>query len=435
MRNIVLPTVLVFMLALSILAYTPVQSQKKHTFINSVKTSVFVLYTRDLDIPRANLSLFLQKINESGYELREANRIFDYSPLERVDALLILGSKNLDFLDQELIVQFLKEGGSLLIAFPTSNASEYNNFILKYFPYRLKGIIKDNSSYYTNFSEVIINNTAFLRDSPLIRNLTKLIIPNGWGLIRENITANFTLPYNAYALIWGLNSTFIDENNNDYLDKGEISGQNVTCILIIELYSGGKIIILPSVKMLSNEILSNPLFHNKILAFRIIDWLGGRYASIRIKNIQLSTNYVRLDQKNKSITVTFIVVDENDEPVENISSWVCITRLGIIVANVTPEQINQTSYRAIIDFSNIRVSQGIVYLIILVYKQYYGYYWSSPVAIHIYKSPIPTQGVDYVLLLLGFVVPIFIGLALVATAYPEYRRKKKKLKEIYQKIS
>ncbi|MHA1615856.1 MAG: hypothetical protein ACTSX9_00870 [Candidatus Njordarchaeales archaeon] len=410
------------------LSITRINSQSQEPII-------FVYYSRENELSKGDLTLFFQKINSSGFELKETTSLEDYGTLEGADVILILGSKNLNFIKKDILLRFLVEGGSLIIALPTESISLYNDLVLEYFSYKIGGTIKDNTSYYEKISTVIVDNSTILSNHPLTKNLSKIIVPEGLGLVYENSTNVFPLPYHAYTIIWGSNTTYIDKNNNDKKDPEEPSGNNVTCCLVIELYSGGKIVILPSVKMLSDEHLSNPRFGNKFLAYRIIDWLGGRYATIYIKDLKVSTTYIDLDNPNSRVNVSFEVVDEKNRPVENLTALVCLVRLGHVLKNFTAIRINETNYYVEISFENLTISRGIIYLMVLVYKQFYGYYWSEAVRLYLYKSPLPVTGADQILLVLGFIIPVILGIVLLVATYPEYRRNRGRLKKAYKKIS
>ena len=384
-------------------------------------------------LEKANLSTFLNEILEP-FDLEETLKITTYEPLENATVLLLLGLRSFGDVKIEVITQFLLDGGSLLIALPDENYTMYND-LLKLFSLKVLGPIYDNETFYKETENVVVNSSYLLNEHPLARslfgNVSKLVIPKGIGLEKINATPLINATFTEYSLAWGTNTTFIDKNKNEKYDKDEPRGKNVSLITVIELWYGGKIVILPSVYMLSNTFLMLLQYDDYIFIKALMYWLGNQIAYISIRNIKVEPTIVDLNS-NPRINVTFMVTDENNNTIPRLDVYVFLVRLGSILINASAQRVdNTTLYKATLDVTGLRWGTVIVY--IMAYKKYYGYHWAGNIKVILYKQPVKKKAPDIILLTLGIIVPTIISLILIIYVFPEYRQRTRKLKEIEKK--
>ena len=382
-----------------------------------------------------DLNIFINDVL-APFDVEPITDLTTYEPLENATVLMLLGQRNFHFFDLNVLIQFLHDGGSLLIALPDENFTAFND-ILELFSLKPIAPLLDNKSHYEEIENVIINSSYCKPDHPIIKsifgNVSTLLIPKGIGLEKLNQTPLINTTLVDYTLVWGTNTTFADKNNNGKLDRDEPVGQNLSVIHIIELWYGGKIVILPSVHMIADAYLSLTQFDNIVFIKSLAYWLGNQIAYISIRKIDVKPTFINIYKDPLQINVSFIVTNEKNETINDVKTYVFLVRLRRILVNVSAENVDDTcQYHATLNVSGIKA--GIAYVYILAYKEYYGYRWAGQIQVTLFKPPVRITGPDVVLLTFGMIVPLVALVGLIIYAYPEYRKRKSEMKEIEEKI-
>lgn len=436
--------ILVTVLLLVIISSNPVISIgiKQDSFFNLNQTALtpstnqvtFVYFNGGAPVyTKAQLDMFLNDILEP-FLVREVSDIDTYDKLENATVLMLLGQTDLSSLEMNVLNQFLIEGGSLLIALPPDNFSAFNE-ILKLFALKPLGPVLDNSSYYENMTDIIVNDSYMINDHPVINsvfgNISRVLVPRGAGILIEKKKPLINATFESYSLIWGLNSTFIDENGNGELDENEIHGSNISLVRVIETWYGGRIVILSSIEMIIDNVLLRTEFDNLIFCKALVYWLGYQIGYISIRDISANPTFIDITKDKLEINVTFTITDENNATLKHIQVNACLVRLNEII--VSSAAIGSgPKYEAKLNVSGIK--PGLVYLYVMAYKKYYGYFWAKGPKITLYKPPVTITSVDALILVFGALVPLVLVIALSVYVFPEYRDKKRKLREIEDKI-
>ncbi len=394
------------------------------------------IYGGSPQLEKSNMSIFIEDIISKTFKLEEVERLDSYEPLENATVLLLLGHQDFKDIDLGVIREFLMDGGSLLIALPEENYTLYND-ILKLFSYEILGPVIDNTSYFEENTTIVVNSSQILIDHPIAHsmfgNVSKLVIPKAFAIRKTDEPALINATFVDYIFAWGSNTSFADENNNGKYDPDEAIGRNVSLIICIELWYGGKIVILPSVSMLADDYLSLPQFDNLFLAYSLTYWLGNQINYISIRDVNVEPQRVNLDEPNPHINVSCVITDENGEIIPYLNVTVFVTRLRIILKSQPAERIaNSSVYKAQINVSSMK--KGIVIILIMAYKKYYGYHWAGGVEVQLFKQPVKLSRPDPILLTFGLILPISISILAIIYVYPEYREKKAKLRELEEKI-
>ena len=402
----------------------------------SINTVKFIYYTGDSSVVNdANLSTFLNDILDP-FSVEEISSLNTYSDLENASVLMLLGLTSMDSIDMTLLVRFLRDGGSLLLAFPEEDYSVYNR-ILDLFSLKTSYPILDNSSYENVKEIVIINSTYMTSNHPIFNSVfgsvEKIIIPHGIGIEPTGDKANINATFTQYSLVWGTSTTFIDKNDNKNLDEDEKKGVNVSVIHILELWYGGKIVILPSVYMMTDEYLSMTKFNNYVFLKALTYWLGDQIGYISIRDITVSTTNINLHTGPFELNVSFRITDENNNSLSDLKVDVYLTRLSQIIKNATQiTKINDIDFRAVLNAYGLKAGVAIVY--VMAYKPHYGYHWAGGIEIILFKPPVIPAEPDILMILFGIVIPAVIGFSLVIYLLPEYRSNRQKIREIEEKV-
>ncbi|RLE75780.1 MAG: hypothetical protein DRZ80_02190, partial [Thermoprotei archaeon] len=179
-----------------------------------------------------DLNIFINDVL-APFDVEPITDLTTYEPLENATVLMLLGQRNFHFFDLNVLIQFLHDGGSLLIALPDENFTAFND-ILELFSLKPIAPLLDNKSHYEEIENVIINSSYCKPDHPIFKcilgNVSTLLIPKGIGLEKLNQTPLINTTLVDYTLVWGTNTTFADKNNNGKLDRDEPVGQNLSVI-------------------------------------------------------------------------------------------------------------------------------------------------------------------------------------------------------------
>jgi len=435
--------ILTIALSLMIILSTPVTSMVKRSIVFNINQTALTPSTNQVTFvyfnggapvyTKAQLNTFLNDILEP-FSVKEITDIDTYDRLENATVLMLLGQTDLSSVNMDVLNQFLIEGGSLLIALPPDNFSVFDT-ILELFALKPLGPALDNSSYYENETNIIVNDSYMINNHPVISsvfgNVSKVLVPNGVGVVSEKKEPLINATFESYSLIWGLNSTFIDENNNEKLDENEVYGSNVSLVHVVETWYGGRVVIFSSIEMIIDETLLNPKFDNLMLCKALAYWLGYQIGYISIRDILANPTFLDVTRDKLEINVTVIITDENNATLSQIQVNACLVRLNEIVTSSIATG-SGPDYEARLNVSGIK--PGVAYIYVMAYKKYYGYFWAKGPRITLYKPPVTIVGVDPLILVFGALVPLVSIIALSIYVFPEYREKRKKLREIEEKV-
>ncbi len=440
-KRLILAIVFSLMIISSMPGISAIEKSNARDFSYSALTPptnqvVFVYFNGGAPVyTKAQLKTFLDNVLEP-FTVKEITSIDTYDKLENATVLLLLGQTDLSSINMHVLTQFLREGGSLLIALPPDNFSTFDS-VLDLFALKTLGKALDNSSYYENKTNIIVNDSYMIKEHPLIRsvlgNVSKVVIPDGIGLAKSEKEPRINATFESYSLMWGLNTTFIDENGNGKWDKNELSGSNISLIHIVETWYGGRIVILSSIEMITDNFLLNPEFDNLILCKALAYWLGNQIGYISIRDITANPTFLDITRDKLEINVTARVTNENNETLSQIQVNACLVRLNEIVVSAGAISIDdEPVYKARLNVSNVK--PGVAYIYVMVYKKYYGYFWARGPEITLYKPPVNIISNNTLALILGGLIPLITVVALAIYILPEYMKKRRELKEIEEKV-
>ncbi len=436
---------LAIIFSLMIISSLPISSSTRAFYTKAIdKTGltpptnsvIFLYYNGGSPVyTKAQLGTFFNDVL-GAFAIKEITSLDTYKELENASVLMLLGQTDLSSIKMDVLEQFIVEGGSLLIALPPDNFSAFDS-VLELFSLRTYGKILDNSSYYNNQTNVVVNDSFMIREHPSIRsifgNVSEIVIPNGAGIERLDSPPLINATFEDYSLVWGLNSTFVDKNDNGVQDEDEPYGENISLIHVVETWFGGKIVVLPSIEMIIDDYILDPQFDNLILSRALTYWFGNQIGFISIRNIVATPTFLDITHEKLEINVSAIVTDENNNTLSQVQVNACLVRLGRVISQAEANRLNNKPiYLAILNVS--KVKPGAAYIYVMAYKKYFGYFWVRGPRITLYKPPVTIGDIHPLVLVFGAIVPILSAVILSVYLFPEYRNKRKRLREIEGKI-
>ena len=335
-----------------------------------------------------------------------------YADISQTDILFILGHRNYSDIS-DFLLQFIVEGGSLLLAPPPDNIEEFDNFTSSFGVKINPDFVEDNSSYvYENTTLKITN--SWETKSPIFKGIDTIVMPDTHSIELANSTINMELV--KYPLIWGMNTTTYNGKN----------GSDILLSAGIELASGGKIVIMGSYRMFLNKFIDHG--DNAVLAINLITWLANKVNALEIKNVNVSSTKVIVNAPNPIVKVNFTVTDQQDNPVEVNATVIIIRRSSpnpLIKVNAT--YLGEGLYSAELDFTGQKSST--VELWIVAHKKYYGYFiWpnpeNEPYEIVLIKRLSYSIIPDMVTLIIFVIIPVVGTLYVFLRFFPRYRANK-----------
>ena len=391
---------------------SPLQFEEK-----AQKTKILILYDNNTNILPSNATIFGEYLNDLGWvSLDYRTSITNYRDLEDYNLVIFLGYSNFTSISQ-FIIDYIYEGGSLLLLPPIKNLENFNNFTRILDISVLDEVIIDNSSYVGDNKTVLVKD-AWVKESPVLSDINELVFPNARPL---NITGtwNLTMDHVAYKLVWGANTT-----------KGEtVNGSDVVFVAGVETVSGSKILIYSTPYIALNDYIN--MYSNKLLLINSIKWLVGNLGYLKIENVYISGKYV-VKGVNSTVFVNFTVSDQFGKPMD-VDAQIYLIRLGKVLKIVNASKVSNGYFEANVSFEDIKPST--VELWIIVHKQYYGYYlWpglsSGGYEIVVFEYEKISIFPNMVTTFLSMIIPILAILALLVLWYPKYRENKELIKEI-----
>ncbi len=347
--------------------------------------------------------------------LKSLSNVKSYEDISTADLIIMLGVLTFENMS-DFLMQFILEGGSLILAPPADKFEAFNNFTKLFGVEALETVAMDNSSYYqVNTSVELVN--SWDANTPLFSGVTKIVLPSGHPL---RLLENQTIESIKYPVLWGMNTT-VAEN---YV------GTNLTLAVAIELVTTSKVVILGSYGLLTDDYIN--IGDNRIFALNLVRWIGNKFNSLKIKDVTVSQTEVIKNEK-PTITVNFTITNISDYP-QNVNAKVYVVRAGdsapLIAKNAT--YLGNGKYTVTLDFSDIRAS--IVELWIIAHKKYIGYYtWpeigEKPFEITIYEYKSYSIIPDPLTLVLFLLVPMIGFFIVLIRMLPRYIRGKKKINE------
>ncbi len=342
-----------------------------------------VFYAKDLSIPIENFSVLRQMLESKGFNVSIINEITSYEVFENAQLFILIACENVTKLMTNLTKFFIGQGGSVLLAPFHEKTHEYDDILRIFGMEFTTKIVRDNESNYQNDTAIIHLHSpnVFAHTShPITLGISNLIVPYSVAI---KFTGNVSLEmiFHNYTLLWGQNTTYIDLNNNNKPDANEPKGKNVTLAVAIEAWSGAKVVITGSAKIFSDEFIN--VTQNYIIVERIVDWLSGRKWSVHISNLKVSQQVINYDE-TKTINVSFDVSDTAGNPVMNASIWIVLQRAGRLVRNVSVNVTGQIHYELTLNLTGL--TRGEFLVRVLVYKEFWGFFWSASVRISIVRQ-------------------------------------------------
>ncbi|MHA1664684.1 MAG: hypothetical protein ACTSVW_02495 [Candidatus Njordarchaeales archaeon] len=383
---------------------------------------------------KTQLSLFINIITERFTRVTELTSITQYVQIADLDVLILIGQTYVNNDTWKLIETFLLEGGSVILGIPFENISTYGYF-LDLFGLDVIGPILDNSSNFGNDSQILLVQNTWIKNHPIFAyyDFRKISIPNSGAFVKSERNATISVKFVDYSLIWGLNSTFVDENNNQTRDPNELYGRNVSLCHLIELWTGGKVFLLGSDLAFTNQYLSNSEFDNILLFRGLINWIGKQTAYINIGDLKATPSTVYINIQPAVLNVSF-VADVSDDSVLNETIFtVVLARGSIIILKENASRVNDTNaYFLQIDVSNL--SKGLTNVYVVAYKKYFGFFWSDQ-EVTVILIPKNVESVySFIVSIIGLGIPGLLLIGLIVALFPYYKKNKELISKTVEKI-
>ncbi|NIQ05747.1 MAG: hypothetical protein GWO20_08485 [Candidatus Korarchaeota archaeon] len=385
---------------------------------NSIPT--FAFFNGNVTRTESDYSELKSSITSRGFDYKTVGQINSYETLVGVDVLITLGLEKMGGtgLNLSLVEKFLREGGSLLFA-PSFKVPLAAENLLELIGLNTTSTLVEHNV--TGKKEVVLSNT-WNKTSYLYDEVSNITFVNGTmikGADDDQKLINFTIK--KHPTLWGNNTTILERREDDE----ELTGTNLTLVYECELWSGGRVVVLPSFSIVLNEFLTD----NQQFATNVINWLAKRNNLI-IENFEVHPNRVNLESENPEITVTFKLTDENALPIKVTNLTVILERLGETI-NASNVSTSETPDKATHLQLPSNIKPGLVSVFAYAYKPFYGFSWSNKLEITLYKSWLSQPSLrSKVILGLCFTVPGIISLFFILKSLPEYRANKKTLKEL-----
>lgn len=382
----------------------------------SSATPSFWFLKRNLTLGEEEYSNLRNSIEARGFEYRAVNNIS--SAMVGVDVLMILASEQLVGVNLTFVKTFLREGGSLLFAPSYKEPFGAENLLEMIGLNSTAPTVRNNV---TGVEKVTLSDTWNM-SSYLYEDVSSITIRNGTVITEaeeKKERLNFTIK--KHPSLWGNNTTVSGENG-----KVERRGENVTLSYECELWTGGRVVVLPSCLMVADPFFSE----NEQFIGNVIDWLSKTEQHILVENLSVTPSKVNIDSKNPEINVTFQIVDEEFHSIKVENLTVVVERLGEVQISKEVDT-SITSYKATqIEFPS-DMKAGLVYVLVQAYKSFYGFSWSNRVGITlsptwVSEPPLLTK----VLLTLCFVAPVVTSCFFILKSRRNYKKNKKVIKEL-----
>lgn len=365
-----------------------------------------------------------KEITKLDFNYKRLGQMASYEDLVDLDVLMILGLETLEEsrVNITMLKKYLIEGGSLLLAPSFKDPLGMENLL------KLVGLNTTSTLINTTTKEnkAVLSNT-WNNKSYLYNDVTNLTVANG-TMIREagekEKTLNLTV--RKHSTLWGNNNTTIKEGGET---GKKIHGKNLTMVYEGELWTGGRVIVLPSILMLSNQFFPQ----NKAFGINIIRWLAKVDHTIIISDLSVSQTKVKLQEENSKIKVTFKVLNDSFVPImNNISLHVIMGRLFDIVRSVSVNS-NQTPKSVDMNIPS-DMERGTYGIMVRAYKRFYGFSWSERLEIIVYKSWLsPASFRTKAILSICFGVPILFAFFFIMKSLQEYRENRKRIRTLEEK--
>ena len=389
--------------------------------IEKVRVNIYI--GTDTAFTQNQVSSFINIINNLQWaQLNVITQINSYSDIADSDIFIMIGNNNLsrysDYLDQ-----YLLEGGRLILAPPKEqeNMKLFNNFTERYGVKFYTDLAIDNVSYIDDNTTVRLVG-SWNKNSSIMARIDMLAMPEVHPLQFVNKTINLEMA--EYPLIWGMNTTKLNDKN----------GSELVLATAMELASTAKIVMLGSYEMFLDSNIK--IGDNVLFATNLITWLSDKKNKLEIKDVHVSSDKVIVNAPNAMVEVNFTVVNINGTPVDTDAKVLIIRRASstpLIEVNAT--YLGNGKYSATIDFTGQRSS--IVQLWILVHKKYVGYFvWPNlgePYEIELIKQLRYTIIPDVITAMLFLLIPLLGFLFILVRFYPRYRANRKVIKEVEEK--
>jgi len=377
---------------------------------------ILIFHGGESPVSASSLSTFKDVLEGIGnFDVIFKSTIASYDEVNDFDVIVLVANKDLANVS-DFILQFISEGGSLLISPPNEDFRDIDN-ITKYFGVSVvDSFAIDNVSYVDNNQTILVKDT-WESESPIFNNVETLIIPESFGFTFTNISVKHLIT--RYPIIWGRNTTIL----------GDYNGTDAVLAVAIESFTESRIIAFGSYKFLTNDYIN--MADNRAFVLNAIKWLSKSLARLDIKNATLSKTEIILGE-NDHITVNFSTYDEFNYPID-VEAKVYVFRPG---SNTPLMSLNATliglgKFSANISFEGLR--SGIVEIWISVHKKFYGYslYKVGDVTLIDKKEfnplPDPITGILFVL------IPILMIFYVVFRFYPKYKENKEIMRKIEKK--
>ena len=297
----------------------------------------------------------------------------------------------------------------------------FNNFTEKYGVEFSEDFAIDNVSYIGDNTTVRLVG-SWNKNSSILDKIDMLAMPEVHPL--QFINKTIDLEMVEYPLIWGMNTTRLDDKN----------GSELILAAAMELASTGKMVMLGSYEMFLDSNIKRG--SNSIFATNLITWLSDKKDSLEISDVHVSSDKVIVNAPNPVVEVNFTVVDINGTPVDTDARVLVIRKASAApLMEVNATYLGNGKYSATINFTGQRSS--IVQLWILVHKKYVGYFvWPNlgePYEIELIKQLKYTIIPDVFTATLFLLIPLLGFLFVLARFYPRYRANKKTIREVEEK--
>ena len=450
------------------LCYNPISQLrpdlKLRVTIRDGQITMFAIYTGGSpELSLGNYSDLLAKIDGIGFSRKNVTEL-SFVDLENTSTLLLLGQKEFSEEDIQTIARYIMLcGGSILYLVPTEITDSVKDF-LRLFGLEVLGNVYDDASYYKSEETVVLNGTWDNRSkifldvqTIVVANASALNLTNSLELLAMfnltktmNVTENKSVPL-VYAspLIWGGNNTTA-EYKGRYL-----YGTNVTLGITLKFWSGSRVLILSSPHILSDNYVRLPQYDNEEFIEQVLLWLAKKLEQIEIDVIDYSpqSGIVYLD-KDQFINACFNVIMK-DVPYDiyqkqdlisnyyNLSLLAGLEHLGRLVHIVEPEIVNSTydnitnTFKYVVNVTiNIRELYNrsvVVFLRLVVFNDYYGFFWSKALRFEIVKHKVTFVEFHPVIIITVGMIATSIVLGLVL--YPYARKYKSRIREFERKIT
>lgn len=399
------------------LSHTPFKATPSvETMQSSNSSTHFLLLTGNVTRDKSAYSHFINEIRSTKqyFEFESTSTIRNYSMLEDTDVFILLGIEELEDsgVNINLIEKFLLEGGSLLLG-PSYRELKGVRTVLKRISLNVSSALVKNND--TGKGKLVLTNKTWNRSSFLYKGISKVVLNYGIMLqeAKSKEQLNFTLK--QHPTLWG--------NNATVLEGQEKSGKNISLVYECESGPGGRIAVLSSLSMLTDEFFSK----NEEFIVNVIHWLA-KMNQMLVSELNVQPSKVYLDE-NTTINVSFHVVNENYHSVNNVNLTVVVERLG---ESIVSSQVNLTSNP---QKTQIKIpsntKKGTVYLGIQAYKVFYGYTWSKMFKIVLYESWLSEISLLHKMIAaVGFGIPLLISGVFIFKTLSEYRKNRKDIKKV-----